>query len=218
MSCNKNKKLTNSFLVNAVFEFGAGSTRSWTEINIAFQSQGYSCRITAYESYGKTFHLWLYRDCYQFRFVYFPRYVATAPIWGPTLVAAIILVAIHFTPTVASRTVHRISMSAHTNPFAQNTLCPTSRVPQTTRNAQYALTDWYPRANPSASLDIYMVLAAATAGTTSPVCRAMPTLRATSSSAHYAMIPLSFLRSKSGESVCQIGRYNTLVSYIVDSK
>lgn len=44
-------------MVNAVFEFGAGSTRSWTEINIAFQSQGYSCRITAYESYGKTFIL-----------------------------------------------------------------------------------------------------------------------------------------------------------------
>lgn len=60
-----------------------------------------------------------------------------------------------------------------------------------------------------------MVHAAATAGTTSPVCRDMPTLRVTFLSAHYAMIALNFFRSKSGASLCQIGRFNILQLYII---
>lgn len=145
---------------------------------------------------------------------YLCRCVATAPCLVPILVAATSLAAAIFTPTVASSTVPRISMLAHSNPFAKNTSSPTSRVPLTMRSVQYALIDWYPGANPLATLNICMVHAAATAGTTKTACRAMQTLRDTSSSVHYAMIPLNLLRSKSGESLCQIGRLIILYTYM----
>lgn len=138
---------------------------------------------------------------------YLCRYVATAPSQVPTLVAAPAVAAVLFTLIVAYKTVPRISMLAHSNPFAKNTSRLTSRVPLTMRSAQYVLIDWYPGTNPLATLNICMGNAAATAGTIKTACRTMQTLRVTSSSVHYAMIPLNFLRSKIGESLCQIGRF-----------